>query len=50
MSPDWGFLLTSVGIVVIAVISLLVSFCGYNVLNWYVEFAEAMAKLTSFQV
>ncbi|RXW19399.1 hypothetical protein EST38_g6456 [Candolleomyces aberdarensis] len=25
----------SVGIVVISIISLLVSFCGYNVLNWY---------------
>lgn len=29
----------TVGIVVIAVISLLVSFCGYNVLNWYERLA-----------
>ncbi|KAH9918753.1 NCS cytosine-purine permease [Epithele typhae] len=31
-----GQLSWSVGIVVIAVISLLVSFCGYRVLNWFV--------------
>ncbi|KDQ60371.1 hypothetical protein JAAARDRAFT_126119 [Jaapia argillacea MUCL 33604] len=30
-----GHLSWSVGIVVIALISLLVSFCGYKVLNWY---------------
>ncbi|OCH93364.1 NCS cytosine-purine permease [Obba rivulosa] len=34
-----GNLSWSVGIVVIAVISLLVSFCGYKVLNWYERLA-----------
>ncbi|EJF63789.1 NCS cytosine-purine permease [Dichomitus squalens LYAD-421 SS1] len=34
-----GRLSWSVGIVVVAVISLLVSFCGYRVLNWYERLA-----------
>ncbi|KAI0089670.1 NCS cytosine-purine permease [Irpex rosettiformis] len=34
-----GNLSWSVGIVIIAVLSLLVSFCGYNVLNWYERLA-----------
>ncbi|KAF9268967.1 NCS cytosine-purine permease [Marasmius fiardii PR-910] len=34
-----GHLSWSVGIVIIAIISLVVSFCGYNVLNWYERLA-----------
>ncbi|KAI0765159.1 NCS cytosine-purine permease [Fomes fomentarius] len=34
-----GHLSWSVGIVVIAIISLLISFCGYRVLNWYERLA-----------
>ncbi|TFK41715.1 cytosine-purine permease [Crucibulum laeve] len=36
----------SVGIVVIAVISLLVSFCGYKVLNWYERVAWIPVLIT----
>ncbi|KAH9929656.1 hypothetical protein B0H21DRAFT_110305 [Amylocystis lapponica] len=38
-SVSSGNLSWSVGIVVIAVISLLISFCGYRVLNWYERLA-----------
>ncbi|KAG7086332.1 hypothetical protein E1B28_002295 [Marasmius oreades] len=34
-----GHLSWSVGIVIVAIISLFVSFCGYNVLNWYERLA-----------
>ncbi|KAF8954891.1 cytosine-purine permease [Flammula alnicola] len=36
----------TVGIIVIAVISLLVSFCGYNVLNWYERLAWIPVLIT----
>ncbi|PPQ78416.1 hypothetical protein CVT25_011891 [Psilocybe cyanescens] len=36
----------TVGIVVIAIISLLVSFCGYNVLNWYERVAWIPVLIT----
>jgi len=38
-SVSGGDLSWSVGIVIIAVISLLISFCGYRVLNWYERLA-----------
>ncbi|KAI0072095.1 NCS cytosine-purine permease [Panus rudis PR-1116 ss-1] len=38
-SVSGGSLSWSVGIVIIAVVSLLISFCGYRVLNWYERLA-----------
>ncbi|KAF8157054.1 NCS cytosine-purine permease [Crassisporium funariophilum] len=41
-----GNLSWTVGIVVVAVISLLVSFCGFNVLNWYERVAWIPVLIT----
>ncbi|PPQ72986.1 hypothetical protein CVT24_000299 [Panaeolus cyanescens] len=41
-----GDLSWTVGIVVIVIISLLVSFCGYNVLNWYERLAWIPVLIT----